>query len=42
MDHSKIAIPRLEMKNKMMARLDQLQVTLMGIIAHGHGDEAYA
>jgi len=41
MDHSKIAIPRLEVKNKMMARLGQLLVTLIGMKVHGHGDEAY-
>jgi hypothetical protein len=42
MDHSKIAIPRFEMKNKITAWLGQLPVTLMGMIVHGHEDEAYA
>ncbi len=41
MDHSKTAIPRLEVKNKMTARLGQLLVTLMGMIAHRHEDETY-
>ncbi len=41
MDHSKTAIPRLEVKNKMMTRLGQLPITPMGMIVHGHGDEAY-
>jgi hypothetical protein len=41
MDHSKIAIPRFEMKNKITAWLGQLPVTLMGMIVHGHEDEAY-
>jgi hypothetical protein len=34
MDHSKIAIPRFKVKNKMTIGLGQLPVTLMGIIAH--------
>jgi hypothetical protein len=42
MDHSTIAILRLEVKNKMMARFNQLPITLTGMIIHGHGDEAYA
>jgi hypothetical protein len=42
MDHSKTTIPRFEVKNKMMIGLGQLQVTLMGMIVHGHEDEAYA
>jgi hypothetical protein len=41
-DHSKIVKPRLEVKNKMMTRLGQLPITLIGMIVHGHGDEAYA
>jgi hypothetical protein len=42
MDHSKTTIPRFEVKNKIMIGLGQLQVTLMGMIVHGHEDEAYA
>jgi hypothetical protein len=41
MDHSKIVIPRLEVKKKMMVGLGRLPITLMGLIAYGHGDEAY-
>jgi hypothetical protein len=41
MDHAKIAFPRLQMCNKMIG-LGKLSITLMGMIAHGHGDERYA
>ncbi len=41
MDHSKIAIPRLEVKNKITEELGWLLVMLIGMIVHGHGDEAY-
>jgi hypothetical protein len=41
MDHSKTTIPRLEVKKKMTIGLGQLLITLMGMIVHGHGDEAY-
>jgi hypothetical protein len=42
MDHAKIALPRLQMCNKMIFGLGNLSITLMGMIAHGHGDEKYA
>ncbi len=41
MDHSKIAIPRLEVKNKIIGELGRLLVVLTWMIVHGHGDEAY-
>jgi len=41
MDHAKIALPRLQV-NKMISRLGQLPITLMGMIVHYHGDERYA
>ncbi len=41
MDHYKTAIPRLEVKKKMMVGLGSLPITLMEMIVHGHGDEAY-
>jgi hypothetical protein len=43
MDHAKIAFPRLQMTNKMICRFGQLpNVTFIGMIAHGHGDDKYA
>ncbi len=43
MDHSKIVLPRLQVKNKMVeVGLSQLPITLIGMIVHGHGDEAFA
>jgi hypothetical protein len=42
MDHTKIALPRLQIYNKMMHGLGQLPIILMGMIVHGHGDERYA
>jgi len=43
MDYAKITFPRLQMTNKMICRFGQLpNVTLIGMIAHGHGDEKYA
>jgi hypothetical protein len=41
MDHSKIALPRLQVKNKMVSRLGQLSVTLTRMIVHGHGEETF-
>jgi len=41
MNHSKTAIPSLEVKKKMMVGLGRLPITLMEMIAHGHGNEAY-
>ncbi len=29
------------MKNKMVVGFDQLPITLVGMIAHGHDDEAF-
>ncbi len=42
MDHAKTAFPRLQLCNKMIFRLGQLPITLMGMITHGHKDERYA
>jgi hypothetical protein len=39
MDHSKIVLPWLQVKNKMVVGLSQLLVTLSGM---KHGDEAFA
>jgi hypothetical protein len=41
MDHSKTTSLRLQVKNKIVFGLGQLQVTLTGVITHGHGDEAF-
>jgi hypothetical protein len=41
MDHSKTTLPRLQVKNKIVSKLGQLLMTLIGIIAHGHGDKTY-
>ncbi len=35
-------LPRLQVCKKMIFGLAQLPITLMGMIAHGHGDERYA
>ncbi len=42
MDHLKIALPRLQVKNKMVVGLGQLLIMLIGMIVHGHGDEVFA
>jgi hypothetical protein len=42
MDHAKIALPRLQVCNKMISKLGQLPIILMGMIVHCHGDERYA
>jgi hypothetical protein len=42
MDHANIALPRLQVCNKMISSLGQLPITLTGMIVHGHGDEKYA
>jgi len=42
MDHAKIALPRLQVCNKMISGLGQLLITLTSMITHGHGDEIYA
>jgi hypothetical protein len=41
MDHSKTTFPWLQVKNKMVCRLGQLLMTLIGMIVHGRGDEAF-
>jgi hypothetical protein len=38
MDHSKIVLPRLQVKNKMVVGLGQLLITMIRMIAHGHSD----
>ncbi len=42
MDHTKTGLPRLQVKNKMVVRFSQLPIMLTKMIAHGHGDEAFA
>jgi ABC-type iron transport system FetAB permease component len=42
MDHAKIALPRLQITNKMICGFVQLPIMLTGMIVHGHGDERYA
>jgi hypothetical protein len=39
MDCAKIALPRLQVCNKMIFGLGQLPITIMGMMAHGHEDE---
>ncbi len=41
MNHSKIALPWFQVKNKMVFGLVWLLMTLIGMIVHGHGDEAF-
>jgi len=41
MDHSKIILPQLQMKNKMVSKLGQSLVTLIGMIVHGHEDKTF-
>ncbi len=41
MDHSKTALPRLHVKNKMNVGLDQLLITLTEMTIHEHGDDAF-
>ncbi len=36
-----ISLQMLQVKKKLFARLSQLPITLIGITAHGHGDEAF-
>jgi hypothetical protein len=42
MDHAKIVVPRFQVTNKMISELGQFPITLIGMIAHGHGEERYA
>jgi hypothetical protein len=42
MDHSKTTLLWLQMKNKMVFELGQLLMALIGMIAHGHGDEDFS
>ncbi len=42
MDHSKTALPRLVVKNKMVLGLRQLLITLTSMLVHGHGVEVFA
>jgi hypothetical protein len=41
MDHSKIVLLQLQVKNKMVFGLGQLLMTLIGMIVHGHKEEAF-
>jgi len=41
MDHFKTVLPHLQVKNNMVFGLEQLLMTLIGMIVHGHGDEAF-
>jgi hypothetical protein len=42
MDHTKIAIPRMQRHTKATAGLGQIPIFLTGMLTHGHGDGAYA
>ncbi len=42
MDHAKTTFLMLQMAKKMICGLGQLPITLMGMIAHSHGNERYA
>jgi hypothetical protein len=41
MGHFKTTLLSFQMKNKMVSKLGQLPITLIGMIIHGHGDEAF-
>jgi hypothetical protein len=41
MDHSKIVLPRLQVKSKKVIGLNELPIMLTRMIVHGHGDEAF-
>ena len=41
MDQKKLAIPRLRVNSKDYANAYQLQVSLIGMITHGHGHGMY-
>ncbi len=41
MDQTKIALPRLQVKNKIVSRLGHLPMTLIGMITNGHGDRTF-
>jgi hypothetical protein len=41
MDHLKIVLPKLKVKNKMIFNLHQLPITSIGMIAHGQVDETF-
>jgi hypothetical protein len=42
MDHEITTLLRLQVCNKIISRLGQLPITLMGMITHDHMDERYA
>jgi hypothetical protein len=41
MNHSKTALPKLVVKNKMVLGLGQFIITLTGMLVHGHGNEVF-
>jgi len=41
MDHLKIVLRRLHVKNKKVVGLNELPITLTRMIVHGHGDETF-
>jgi hypothetical protein len=41
MDHFKTALPRFQVKNKVVSKLGQLLMTLIGMIVHGNGDKTF-
>jgi hypothetical protein len=41
MDHFKTTLLQFQMKNKMVFGLEQLLVTLIRMITHGHGDKTF-
>ena len=42
MDTSKTALPRMQVTTKATTGLGQVPINLTGMVAHGHGDGAYA
>ena len=42
MDHAKIASPMFSHKSKELDSLVKLPMSVIGMIAHGHGDVCYA
>ena len=42
MDHTKSAIPRMQLSTKATCGLGQISIFVTGMLTHGHGDVAYA
>jgi hypothetical protein len=41
MNHMKTIFPKFQLVNKMIFGLGKLPITLINMIAHGHGNERY-